>query len=175
MPQVNSTASSPSSVPTASAGRLAGAMLIIHAEPSSAVLCLPLPLLALQPRSSPTRPPVWPPLPSPAAVSPINLSVFASELCQHPSPRWFQARLHTWFPALSSAWSPSYAIDFITREGRGMLLAKVDIRDAYRLIPIYPHDRHLLGMSWDNQLGVDLALPFSLRSAPFIFIQFAEA
>jgi len=37
------------------------------------------------------------------------------------------------------------------QEGRGMLLAKVDIRDAYRLIPIHPHDRHLLGMSWDNQ------------------------
>ena len=67
------------------------------------------------------------------------------------------------------------AIDFIMQEGRGTLLAKVDIRDAYRLIPIHPHDRHLLGMSWDNQLYVDLALPFGLRSAPFIFNQFAEA
>ena len=67
------------------------------------------------------------------------------------------------------------AIDFIMHEGRGTLLAKVDIRDAYRLIPIHPRDRHLLGMSWDNQLYVDLAIPFGLRSAPFIFNQFAEA
>lgn len=67
------------------------------------------------------------------------------------------------------------AIDFIMQEGRGTLLAKVDIRDAYRLIPVHPHDRYLLGMSWDNQLYVDLALPFGLRSAPFIFNQFAEA
>ena len=67
------------------------------------------------------------------------------------------------------------AIAFIVQEGRGTLLAKVDIRDAYRLIPIHAHDRHLLGMSWDNQLYVDLALPFGLCSAPFIFNQFAEA
>ena len=39
------------------------------------------------------------------------------------------------------------AIDFIMREGHGTLLAKVNIRDAYRLIPIHPHDRHFLGMS----------------------------
>ena len=67
------------------------------------------------------------------------------------------------------------AIDFIMREGRGTLLAKGDISDAYRLIPIHPHDHHLLGMSWDTQLYVDWALPFSLHSAPFIFNQFAEA
>ena len=53
-----------------------------------------------------------------------------------------------------------------------MLLNKVDICDVYHLIPIHPHNR-LLGMSWDNQLYVNLALPFI--SAPFIFNQFAEA
>ena len=53
------------------------------------------------------------------------------------------------------------AIDFI--------MQGVGIRDAYRLIPIYPHDRYLLGMSWDIQLYVDLAVPFGLGSAHFIF------
>lgn len=66
------------------------------------------------------------------------------------------------------------AIDFIMQEGRGTLLAKIDIRDAYRLVPVHPEDRPLLGMAWKSHFFVDLALPFGLRSAPFIFNQFAE-
>ena len=31
--------------------------------------------------------------------------------------------------------------------GRGALLAKMDIRDAYRSVPVHPDDRWLLGMS----------------------------
>lgn len=54
-------------------------------------------------------------------------------------------------------------------------LAKVNIRDVNHLIPIHPHNHHLLGMSWDNQLHVELALPSSLHSASFIFNQFAKA
>ena len=53
--------------------------------------------------------------------------------------------------------------------GRGCLLAKIDIDSAFRNIPVHPHDRHLLGMIWDNQLYVDTVLPFGLRSAPKIF------
>ena len=30
--------------------------------------------------------------------------------------------------------------------GRGALLGKADIKEAYRLIPIHPHDQHLLGV-----------------------------
>ena len=66
------------------------------------------------------------------------------------------------------------AIDFIMHEGRGTLLAKIDIRDAYRLLPMHPHDRYLLGMAWKNQLYVDLAHAFGLRSAPCTFNRFAE-
>ena len=51
---------------------------------------------------------------------------------------------------------------FVMHEGHGTLLAKIDTRDAYRLIPVHPHDRYLLGMAWNNQLYVDLALPFGL-------------
>lgn len=61
------------------------------------------------------------------------------------------------------------------QEGLGTLLAKVYIHDAYHLIPAHPHDCQLLGMSWVNQLYVDLALPIGLGSAPFIFNQFAKA
>ena len=31
--------------------------------------------------------------------------------------------------------------------GKGALLAKLDIQHAYRIVPVHPDDRHLLGMS----------------------------
>ncbi len=44
-------------------------------------------------------------------------------------------------------------------------LAKFDIESAYRLIPVHPEDRLLLGMHWRDRLYIDAALPFGLRSA----------
>ena len=63
----------------------------------------------------------------------------------------------------------------VARLGRGTILAKVDIRSAYRLVPVHPDDRWLLGMSWENELFVDTVLPFGLRSAPKIFTAVADA
>ena len=53
--------------------------------------------------------------------------------------------------------------------GRGTRLAKFDIQSTYRIIPFHPSDRYLLGMIWKDQLYVDAALPFGLRSAPKFF------
>ena len=39
------------------------------------------------------------------------------------------------------------AIDFVMHEGHRTLLAKIDIRDAYHLVPVHPEDRPLLGMA----------------------------
>ena len=61
------------------------------------------------------------------------------------------------------------------RLGPGALLAKVDIKSAYRLIPVHPDDRHLLGINWNGELYVDAMLPFGLRSAPKIFTAVADA
>ena len=61
------------------------------------------------------------------------------------------------------------------RSGRGTLLAKLDIKSAYRNIPIHPGDRHLLGMQWQGAVFVDACLPFGLRSAPKIFNATADA
>lgn len=66
------------------------------------------------------------------------------------------------------------AIRFIVELGPGALMAKIDIASAYRLIPIHPLDRFLLGMKWRDQFFVDLALPFGLRSAPYLFSQYAD-
>ena len=59
--------------------------------------------------------------------------------------------------------------------GKGSLLAKIDIRAAYRLVPVFPRDRLLLGMRWRGQLYVDAMLPFGLRSAPKLFNALADA
>lgn len=59
--------------------------------------------------------------------------------------------------------------------GHGALLAKFDLASAYRMVPVHPHDRQLLGMRWKGQVYVDCALPFGLRSAPKIFTALADA
>ena len=60
-------------------------------------------------------------------------------------------------------------VRMISSLGRGALMAKFDVETAYRNIPVHPADRNLLGMKWKGKYYVDLALPFGLRSAPFIF------
>lgn len=59
--------------------------------------------------------------------------------------------------------------------GPGALLAKMDICQAYRNVPVAPEDRLLLGMQWENQIYIDQVLPFGLRSAPMIFSAIADA
>ena len=43
--------------------------------------------------------------------------------------------------------------------GIGSLIAKIDIKSAYRLIPVSPLNHHYLGMQW----YVDRMLPFGLQ------------
>jgi len=58
--------------------------------------------------------------------------------------------------------------------GRGSLIAKIDIKSAYRLIPVVPQEQRYLGMFWRNHVYVDGMLPFGLRSAPKIFTAVAD-
>ena len=67
------------------------------------------------------------------------------------------------------------ALQLIISLGRGSLLAKIDIKKAYRNIPVAPADRLLLGMVWEGQLYIDATLPFGLCSAPKIFTAVADA
>ena len=63
----------------------------------------------------------------------------------------------------------------ILKTGRGALLAKMDIKQAYRMVPVHLQDSLLLGMRWQGKVFVDKALPFGLRSAPLIFSAVADA
>ena len=52
------------------------------------------------------------------------------------------------------------AVGVIVRLGRGIQLVKFNLESAYRLIPVRPQDRLLLGMRWDGATNMDGALPF---------------
>ena len=59
--------------------------------------------------------------------------------------------------------------------GPGVEMAKIDVKSAYRIVPVHPEDRSLLGMCWNGDIFVDAALPFGLRSAPKVFNAIADA
>ena len=40
------------------------------------------------------------------------------------------------------------AVDIIKKLGRGTQLVKLDVKDAYRIVPVHPSDYHLLGIRW---------------------------
>ena len=61
------------------------------------------------------------------------------------------------------------AVDIIRKLGRGTQLVKLDIKDAYRIVPVHLADYHLLGIEWRGFTYIDWALPFKLRSAPKVF------
>ena len=63
----------------------------------------------------------------------------------------------------------------VLRLGKGTLLAKIDIKSAYRIIPVHPADRSLLGIKWKGNIYVETRLPFGLRSAPKIYNTVADA
>jgi len=50
-----------------------------------------------------------------------------------------------------------------------VLMAKVDIKHAYKKLQVHVNDRGLLGMQWQWQLLVDGCLPFGMRSASLLY------
>ena len=41
-------------------------------------------------------------------------------------------------------------VNKIEKMGRGALLAKVDLKEAYRMVSVHPQDRPLLGVEWEG-------------------------
>ena len=66
------------------------------------------------------------------------------------------------------------AVAIITQLGRGTRLVKLDMSNAYRVVPIHPDDQPLLGIQWQGNTFFDRALPFGLRSSPKIFNALAD-
>ena len=59
--------------------------------------------------------------------------------------------------------------------GRGALLGKMDIKSAYRIIPVHPENQLLLGIRWQGEVYIDTRLPFGLQSALIIFTALVDA
>ena len=66
------------------------------------------------------------------------------------------------------------AVDIITHLGCGTLLVKLDLANAYRIVPVHPDDQLLLGIQWRGSTFIDRSLPFGLRSSPKIFNAIAD-
>ena len=67
------------------------------------------------------------------------------------------------------------AVQIVNSFSVGCFLAKVDIKHAFRLLPVHPKDWPLLGFQWLGKYFIDTRLPFGSRSSPFIFNLFADA
>ena len=59
--------------------------------------------------------------------------------------------------------------------GRGAVLAKMDLKKAYGMVPVHPDGDTLLGIRWGTDVYPDTALPFGLRSAPKVSSAVADA
>ena len=63
----------------------------------------------------------------------------------------------------------------VLQSGRGSLVAKADIEEAFKIIPISPKDFHKLGFSFNNCFYFGTVLPFGASSSVAIFESFAQA
>ena len=67
------------------------------------------------------------------------------------------------------------AVQIMLSLEHNMLMSKIDLKSAYRILPIHADDHPLLGIKWNEEVLLDMALPFGLRSAPKIFSPLADA
>ena len=61
------------------------------------------------------------------------------------------------------------AVSLILRLGQGTRLVKLDLKNSYRIVPVYLHDHSLLALRWEGSTYADRSLPFGLRSTSKIF------
>ena len=66
-------------------------------------------------------------------------------------------------------------IQLLKEVGHGALIAKADIENAFRIIPVHPSYYPLLGMYWKGQYYYDKVLPFGLSTSCKIFESFSTS
>ena len=67
------------------------------------------------------------------------------------------------------------AIASIRTLGKGVFLAKTDIKSAFKIIPVHPDEYWLLGFKWDGQFYYAKTLPMGAGSSCAIFEEFSTA
>lgn len=68
-----------------------------------------------------------------------------------------------------------HAISLIKSAGQGAWLAKADITDAFKIMPVHPSQWHLQGAKWDAKCYFFVRLTFGCRSSPCLFNMLSEA
>ena len=67
------------------------------------------------------------------------------------------------------------ALTLVACYGQKVLMAKLDMKDPFRLCPVCLEGHELLGIQWQGKFYIDLCLPFGLRSSPYLFNNLADA
>ena len=67
------------------------------------------------------------------------------------------------------------AVKLIKSTGQGCFLAKTDIKNAFRIIPIHPEDYGLLGMQWRGLCYYDRCMAMGCSSSCLTFEKFSTA
>ena len=65
------------------------------------------------------------------------------------------------------------AIEMIRTLGTGVLCSKMDVKSAFRLLPINPSDFHLLGFQFDGKFYLDKCLPMGCSVSCATFEKFS--
>ena len=68
-----------------------------------------------------------------------------------------------------------HCVSIIRSIGPNCLIAKADIKDAFRILPIHPEDYRLLGFTWRGKFYFDKCLPMGCSTSCQIFECFATA
>lgn len=71
--------------------------------------------------------------------------------------------------------SLDYFISLIQFWGVGSRMGKIDIRHAFRNLPIHPSDYHLLGLSWRQKFFINCTLCMGLSTSCALYEKFACA
>lgn len=66
-------------------------------------------------------------------------------------------------------------IEILLSIGKGALIAKADLKEAFRIIPIHPEDYRLLGFQWDGNYYFDKCLPMGCGLSCSIFETFSSS
>lgn len=91
----------------------------------------------------------------------------------HPKGRSVNCNIPKEFGALEYACFDE-AIVMIMEGGRGAILMKKDLADAFRHVPVAESDWWLLGFQWDEAYWIERFLSFGLRTSSYIFDLFAK-
>ena len=66
-------------------------------------------------------------------------------------------------------------VQLVLESGFGCLLAKCDVKEGFRNLPVSPSDYHLLGFKFNNKYYYDMVMPMGARSSCNIFERFSTA